>query len=98
MRWLIWQVEMVGRWCKEQWYWNAPLYVFGGLLVLGLYGCVLLVRAEAEWRAWADEHCKVIGKIESSVGSGLDYSGKPSTVFIPGKTGYRCDDGMEYWR
>ena len=76
--------------------WLVGSLVVGFVLVLGY-----AIKSEADWQAWADEHCTVIGKTSSSTGVGPAMTGAGSgvsVVVIPGKTGYRCDDGMEYWR
>lgn len=62
--------------------------------VLLLIFVVYAIKADREWRRWADTHCKIIGKTSGSVGIGSNGS----SVFVPGKTGYQCDDGMTYWR
>ena len=61
------------------------------------------MQENKKWLVYKAEHeCVVMGKIEASVGLGTGVTGNGSvattTVVIPGKTGYRCNDGMEYWR
>ena len=73
------------------------------VLILAL--CVVVVfgvREEMRWNEWAAQHCKVIGSVSPSTGYGttITSGGKVGfgPVYVPGKTGYKCDDGMEYWR
>lgn len=72
------------------------------LVVLAIVGLIsLFVYAGLNRQAWLDAHCEIIGKVSGSTGIGptVSSSGKVGvgTVFISGKTGYKCDDGMEYW-
>lgn len=62
---------------------------------------------QEEWDTFAEAHsCKVVGKMNGSVQTGVGYGvtsgGKMGTVMttttIPDKTGYICDDGVTYWR
>lgn len=52
-----------------------------------------LVYMSIERGKWLDAHCTIIGSVSgfSSIVSTGDV------VFTPGKTGYKCDDGKEYW-
>lgn len=74
--------------------------IISGLLVLAVVGTI----AEAsEWERFSKAHqCKVIGTISpsNSVGVGIGTNGGVSVVpvYIPGKTGYQCNDGKQYWR
>lgn len=54
----------------------------------------VIIYDDSHWNEWASAHCTKIGKYSGSLGVGSD--GK--TLYIPGKTGWRCDDGTEYWR
>lgn len=70
------------------------------------FGLYALKEAAEEFNLWASEHCKIVGKIESSVsigtGTSIMYNGKLGTITTtniePEKTGYQCDDGITYWR
>lgn len=58
---------------------------------------------EKAWQQFAATHdCKVVGKVSSSTapGGGFDSKGNylPTTITIPAKTGYLCNDGVTYWR
>lgn len=82
-------------------YWVVILI---GIFVF-LIGATLsfLYYDETEWNRFAAQHdCKVIGKTSSSssVGVGAGSNGGVSVVPIitPGKTGYACNDGKQYWR
>lgn len=49
---------------------------------------------------WLSENCEIIGKISSSTGTTLTFNGNGTSigpVFIPGKTGYLCNDNKTYW-
>lgn len=52
-------------------------------------------------KKWLEQNCKIIGEISpsSSVGMGISSNGSLAMVpvFIPGKTGYQCNDGKKYW-
>ena len=66
------------------------LAITGGLVgfVLALVGLALwdMNRSERAWAEFSYAHnCKVIGQMTGGYKTGP-------------KTGYRCDDGMEYWR
>ena len=74
------------------------------LVVLVFIGLLVFVGyVEIERQKWLDEHCQVIGEVSSSVGTAVTYTGGKNggvgvgPVFIPGKTGYQCDDGKQYW-
>lgn len=71
---------------------------------VGLFVCLIvffLVKGQMERQEWLDAHCEVMGKTSSSTGvaTTVNSSGGVGvgSVYIPGKTGYKCDDGMEYW-
>lgn len=59
------------------------------------------VKYSIERQKWLDENCVKIGEISgsSAVGVGIGSNGKSSVVpvYISGKTGYKCSDGLEYW-
>lgn len=46
---------------------------------------------------WLNQHCKVIGEMSGDIGVGIGYKGDPVITYTPGKTGYKCDDGKQYW-
>lgn len=72
---------------------TAIVLILTGLLFFGIKGL-------AERQKWLDTHCVVMGKQSGSVGIGNTFTnGKSgiSTMYILGKTGYKCDDGIEYW-
>lgn len=59
-------------------------------------------KADRAWRAWAAEHCEVIGSMSGDTIMRYQPGANGTVLMIPhktsGKTGYRCDDGLEYWR
>lgn len=71
---------------------------------------VLVVSSCQEAREWerfkVAHNCKVVGKMDGSVGTTVGptfgANGKVGTgvgiTSIPGKTGWQCDDGVTYWK
>lgn len=59
-------------------------------------------QANDEWQRFASDHCKVTEKREgqSTSGIGLSLSGKVGAFFgsTSAQTGYKCDDGVTYWK
>lgn len=60
-------------------------------------------REHAEWETFLKRHnCVKIGEVQPApvVGVGLSPSGQPVTVIsvVPGRAGWKCDDGVTYWR
>lgn len=56
-----------------------------------------------KWEAFRERHdCKIVGKTDSDVGigTGITSNGNATTttIIIPGKTAWLCDDGVTYWR
>lgn len=85
---------------SRDWPLVATIIAILALFAVGLFGSI---RAEQEWREFARaQDCKVIGHIAPSTGTGIGpTTGGGASVMlvsIPGKTGYRCNDGKEYWR
>ena len=58
----------------------------------------LLVKSSIDRQKWLDAHCSIIGEMSgsSTVGVGPTFGGSSgmsvTSVYIPGKTGYKCDD------
>lgn len=58
----------------------------------------LAIVDENQWQAFAKEHqCKVVGKIAGYSTYGY-HNGKYQTFYVPSKTTYRCNDGIDYTR
>lgn len=77
---------------------TKPLFFFGvaGALVAG--AVALGVYEEGQWQVFAKEHqCKVVGKIAGYSTYGY-HNGKYQTYWVPSKTTYRCNDGIDYTR
>lgn len=77
------------------------LWWLAGAVIVALLGILLYACIEEgnEWQAFsAAHHCRVVGKMESSTAPGITMNGKFAMTFIPGKTGFQCDDGITYWR
>lgn len=56
-------------------------------------------RDAVRWQEFRESHnCKAIEHVASSTATGIGANGQTSVVVIPGKTAYRCDDGVIYWR
>lgn len=89
--WLGWHV-------REWWI----MYVLG-LVMLACFG-VLYEIAKRENAAWAEKlkDCTVVGYISgsTSVANTIGANGQVgiAVMSVPGKTGYKCPDGMTYWR
>lgn len=78
-------------------------WIIGAIVILLGFGVAMTVYEENEWSRFASLHqCKVIGEISSSssVGVGVGSNGGVAVVpvYTPGKTGYQCNDGKQYWR
>lgn len=77
-----------------------------GAFLVALLGFVfyMAMADDKEWATFAAAHnCKVVGQISgsSTTAVGIAPSNGAVTitpVYIPGKTGYQCDDGVTYWR
>jgi len=91
-------------WLRDNWPWFAFAFVIGALVLLMFSAAI---RDERAWEAFAAaHHCKVVGHVTDSVGTAygpvVSSSGKIGyafgTTYVPGKTGYACDDGVTYWR
>lgn len=77
---------------EDLWEIKWPLLIVGGIIVLLVW---VAVEAEKEWQQFAKEHhCVKVGEISPS--SAISSDGK--VVSIPGKEGFKCDDGVTYWR
>lgn len=76
-------------------------FVVIGVIILVIFLTILLGVGGVQRYQWLDEHCEVIGKMSgsTSIGVGFGSSGGSSVmpIFSPGKTHYKCDDGLEYW-
>lgn len=64
-----------------------------GIILLFLLCCA----AGTKRQEYLDQHCTKIGEISDDIGFGVGFKGDLTPVFIPGKTGYKCDDGLTYW-
>jgi len=63
-----------------------------GVPALILLLIVLAYNRDEHWQEFQKEHnCKVTGKVDASV----LYANKHS-VYVPEKTTYLCDDGIQY--
>lgn len=63
----------------------------------------LAIDDDNKWQRFVAQHdCKVFAEISSSSSLAVGFSSNGGSavvpVYTPGKTGYRCNDGKEYWR
>ena len=84
------------------WVMDRPYRTFGlmGVISVSFIGVAVWagVADQKKWDAFASSHdCKIVGKEEGSVGTGFS-NGKVATIYIPGKTTYHCNDGINYTR
>lgn len=71
---------------------------FGFAAVLIAGSVALIVYEQKQWDEFSAKHeCKVTGKISGHNAYGY-YNGKYQTYWVPGKTVYMCNDGIEYTR
>ena len=84
--------------------WLMPVVVVGLVSLMLLMG-IVLYHEQQEWDAFAiAHHCTIVGKtrgdVVTSVAPIIGGNGGVAvgTSYIPGKTGYACDDGVTYWR
>lgn len=70
------------------------------MIIIGLIVCIAILSEQRQ--SWLDEHCEVIGNVSGSSAPTIGFitSGNMTfgSTYIPGKTGYQCDDGLEYWK
>jgi len=75
-----------------------PAYLFAGAAALVGLAAGLAVMEQNQWEAFAAKHeCKEVGKIAGHTAYGY-YNGKYQTYWVPSKTTYLCNDGVEYTR
>lgn len=70
-------------------------FLFIALLILFIL--IALFQQDVKRKKWLHDHCNIIGKMSDDIGIGVSSNGNAVTTFIPGKTGYKCEDGFEYW-
>ena len=87
-------------------YW-FPAILIGAVVALIVVAAYLMNEDSKTWAAFAAAHnCKVVGRmsgdVQTAVGYGMTANGQSGTIIAttvaPEKTGYRCDDGVTYWR
>lgn len=73
--------------------------LMGSVIVVAFIGLVYLsIQEQKAWDAFASTHeCKVTGRIAGYSTYGY-YNGKYQTYWVPSKTVYKCNDGIEYTR
>lgn len=75
--------------------------VFLGLGILFIISLPFQLYNQCQRQKWLEQNCKIIGEMSSSSSVGIGTSSNGSLamvpVFIPGKTGYQCNDGKQYW-
>jgi hypothetical protein len=96
-----------GDWLSFGWYlirefW-FPVVLIGGtalLIVATVWG---LIIEESRWQEFKVAHeCKVIGRMSGDWVTGTAIGSKGEVIVTssrtPDKTGWACNDGMQYWR
>lgn len=78
--------------------WVAGVFFAVVFSMLGL--CLYLGYKEAgQWEEFSKANgCVVSSKMDATVGFGPTSNGQVTTVFVPGKIAYTCNDGITYWR
>lgn len=74
------------------------IVVISVLIVLGIWANIVERR---EWEAFKAEHnCKIVGKTKATSSVGITTAGDGGLVVLtkPSRTGWKCDDGITYWR
>lgn len=86
----------INDWITDMWQEYDILIVAGIVAALLLSGAIYFgIKSDREWNQFSVEHhCVVFGHKNSQT----VITGNGGTGFVDSQTGYRCDDGMEYWR
>lgn len=63
----------------------------------------LIIQEHKAWEQFrVEQNCRVVAKISGSTGVGPTITGSGdvgvTTISVPGKTGWLCDDGITYFR
>lgn len=75
-----------------------PALMFGFAAAMIGVVVALAVYEGKQWSEFAKAHdCQVVGKISGHWSYGY-YNGKYQNHWTPGKTVYKCNDGVEYTR
>lgn len=78
---------------------RAMLAMFVGLGALLVFGAWAIVEDANHWAAFKVEHnCVVAGRMSGDMITTIGADGKLSFGSTPDKTGWKCDDGVTYWR
>ena len=78
---------------------EAPIIVVIGSVLAIAVLVYFAVKDGREWDAFAAAHeCKVVAKADGTWGYGMTADGKWGQIYIPGKTTFRCNDGVDYTR
>ena len=71
------------------------------LFILVFVSSFILAQKLGERKEWLNNNCVKIGSQSASSAptTGFTTSGNMTfgSTYIPGKTGYKCNDGLEYW-
>lgn len=93
--------QIVHMW-NDDWAGKICIVFLAGFILITPFACVASIEEQLEWDAFAKTHCKVVGRMASSTGSGIGITGGGNAALVvtttPEKTGYLCDDGITYWR
>ena len=83
------------------------LLITSGVIALVALCVVGALEEEKQWKQFAADHdCVKVGEMKGSVSTGIGYgmtaNGQMGTVVTTitesGKIGWRCNDGVTYWR
>ncbi len=79
--------------------WAIGAFFIGAIIAMGF----AMQAEQDQWNKFAVEHeCIKVGEISGSsttaIGIGTNGQTTITPIFVPGKTGYSCDDGVTYWR
>jgi hypothetical protein len=87
---------------RDKYGWKpGTLFSIGIIAVVGIFG-ILINEGIQESKAWAkfskEHNCVVVAKISGDVITTIGGDGKVAVGFTDDKTGYKCDDGVTYYR
>lgn len=79
---------------------GRPVFI---VVVVVALACVAAYYRNQRWRAFTAEHeCKVVGKMTGDMTPtlGFDTRGSPTVgvALESDKVGWKCNDGITYWR
>lgn len=86
----------------DGWAGKTVLAMIFAVIILIPVGIIESIKNGRQWEAFRIAHnCEIVSRIDSSMGNTTVVTGNGvgiGTVLIPGKTGWKCDDGITYYR